>query len=165
MSIRQRLDDAMFLWNNGRKDGAWIQVLIAAAATSRKRFPKSRDGEAFRAFIREVTPTIFDANAPAVPGGISISFYGEIRGDGIELDRLIYAHLRCNLVHEAVLAEEVKICHSHVIDGKLVAELHGRGNKEIPLTIPDFWVLHLAKAIAEAPENAASCAGMFASTQ
>jgi hypothetical protein len=161
MSVRQRLDDALFLWNNGRKEGAWIQVLIAAAATSRMRFPKKKEGEAFRAFIREVKPTILDANARAVPGGIGIEFYNRFRGDGVALDRLIYTHMRCDLVHEAVLPEEVQICESRLIDGKLVAELHGVGTKTLPLTIPDFWVLNLAKAIAEAPENAADCAGLF----
>jgi hypothetical protein len=143
--------------------GAWIHVLIAAAATSRMRFPGKKDGEAFRAFIREVTPTILDANAPAKPGGITLNFYNQVRGDGVALDRLIYSHLRCNLVHEAVLAEEVKLCESHVVDGKLVAELHGVGTKDLPLTIPDFWVLHLGKAVADAAENVGDCAGLFGS--
>ena len=164
MSVRQRLEDALLLWKYGRKQGAWIQVLIAAAATSRMRFPNKKDGEAFRAFIREVTPILLDANAPAVPGGISLNFYSQVRGDGIALDHLIYSHLRCNLLHEAVLAEEVKLCESRVVNGKLVAELHGVGTKHSPLTIPDFWVLHLAKAVAEAAENAADCAGLFDST-
>lgn len=164
MSVRERLEDAVILWSNGRTHGAWIQVLIAAAATSRMRFPRMRDGEAFRAFIREVTPTIFDADAPAIPGGISVNFYNEVRGDGVALDHLIYSHLRCNLVHEAVLADEVKLCESRVVDDKLVAELRGVGTRDLPLTIPDFWVLHLGKAVAEAAENAADCAGLFGST-
>jgi hypothetical protein len=162
MSVRQRLDDARFLWNDGRKEGAWIQVLIAAAATSRMRFPGEKDdNKAFRAFIREVTPTILNANASATPGGIDIKFYSKVRGDGVGLDRLIYSHMRCKLVHEAVLADEVELSESRVVDGQLVAELHGAGTKTSPLTIPDFWVLNLAKAVAEAPENAADCNGLF----
>src|SRR5438105_346027 len=119
MSIRERLEDAQLLWNNGRKQGAWIQVLIAAAATSRRRFPPpKKDHEAFKSFIREVTPTIFDAGAPAIPGGIAVAFYADVRGDGAELDHIIYSHLRCNLVHEAVLASEVRLCESRIVDGK-----------------------------------------------
>jgi len=64
-------------------------------------------------------------------------------------------------VHEAVLADEVRLCQSRIVDDKLVAELHGVGTPELPLTIPDFWVIHLAKAIAEAPENIADCEGLF----
>ena len=162
MSIRERLEDAMLLWNNGRKQGAWIQVLIAAAATSRKRFPPpAKDGEAFMSFIREVTRMIVSGNAPAAPGGITVAFYEKVPGDGAELAQIIYAHLRCNLVHEAILAPEVRMCESRIVDGQLVADLHGLGTLQNPLTIPDFWVIHLAKAVAEAPENAADCAGLF----
>jgi hypothetical protein len=163
MSVRERLEDARLLWEGGRKEGAWIQVLIAAAATSRIRFPSKGNGEAFRSFIREVAPTILDGNAPAVPGGISINFYDQVRGDGVSLDKLFYSHLRCNLVHEAVLADEVRLCESRVEEGRLIAELHGVGTKISPLTIPDCWVLHLGKAVAEAPENAVDCAGLFVS--
>jgi hypothetical protein len=75
MSVRERLEDAQLLWNNGRIHGAWIQVLIAAAATSRIRFPRPMtDKQAFTAFVREVTPTILDGKAPAIPGGISVHF-------------------------------------------------------------------------------------------
>lgn len=162
MSIRERLEDAQLLWNNGRIHGAWIQVLVAAAATSRFRFPRPMtDREAFTAFIREVTPTILDGRTPAIAGGISVNFYEHVRGDGASLDHIIYAHLRCNLVHEAVLADEVRLCKSRIVDGQLVAELQGVGTPQLPLTIPDFWVIHLAKAVAEAPENIAVCGEIF----
>lgn len=77
--------------------------------------------------------------------------------DQMSLDDVIYKHLRCNLVHEAAMPAEVRLSESWMVDGKLVAELHGG----TPLTIPDFWVMHLAKAVADAPENAATCAGLF----
>jgi hypothetical protein len=155
MSIRERLEDAQILWNNDRKQGAWIQVLIAAAATSGLRFPGQSVGDAFRGFIREVTPTIVDGISPAVPGGIDVILNAE-GPDQIELAQVVYKHLRCNLLHEAVMPADVRLSESRMVDGKLVADfLAGT-----PLIIPDFWVLHLAKAVANAPENAA-CAGMF----
>jgi hypothetical protein len=156
MSVRERLEDAKVLWAQGRKHGAWIQVLIAAAATSRKRFPKKKDGEAFREFIREVTPTIINGTATAIPGGISVVFNANT-SDQMPLDQVMYKHLRCNLLHEAVMPSDVCLSDSRIVDGKLVADLRGGS----PLTIPDFWVMHLAKAVADAPENAASCAGLF----
>ena len=155
MSVRERLEDAKILWDKGRKQGAWIQVLIAAAATSRLRYPAKKDGDAFREFIREVTPTIVSGVAPAIPGGVRVIFNAETP-DQMPLDQVLYKHLRCNLLHEAVMPPDVRLSESRV-NGKMVADLHGG----TPLTIPDFWVIHLAKAVANAPENAAACAGMF----
>ena len=67
MSIADRLEEARLLWSQGRKEGAFIMILIAAAATSRKRYPREtlswakkkndgtrkemEDGEAFKRFI------------------------------------------------------------------------------------------------------------------
>ncbi|MBI3947008.1 MAG: hypothetical protein HY321_13875 [Armatimonadetes bacterium] len=180
MSVRDRLLDAKVLWGNDRKEGAWIQVLIAAAATSRERFPDKGDGAAFRQFIREITPEILDSTAAAIPGGITVIFNGDtphagprrnrpaapdritviFNGDtphALPLHDVMYKHLRCYLVHEAQMPPEVRLSNSRVVDGKLVADLRGG----TPLTIPDFWVLHLAKAVADAPENADACTGIF----
>jgi len=156
MAILDRLEDAKLLWENGRKQGAWINVLIAAAATAKQRFPTKSDGKGFRQFIREVTPTIVDARRPAVPGGIHVIFNAETANE-MPLDQVMYKHLRCHLLHEAVMPPDVCLSPSRLVDGKLVADLRGG----TPLTIPDFWVLHLAKAVADAPENSATCAGLF----
>lgn len=40
MSVRNRLEDARVLFSAGRQQGAFAVVLIAAAATSRKRYPR-----------------------------------------------------------------------------------------------------------------------------
>lgn len=44
MSIRDRIEDAKLLWRDGRKEGAFIQILITAAATARKRYPRPPKG-------------------------------------------------------------------------------------------------------------------------
>jgi hypothetical protein len=41
MSIMTRIEDADLLFQLGRKEGALLLVLIAVAATSKKRYPKS----------------------------------------------------------------------------------------------------------------------------
>ncbi|MGH9549104.1 MAG: hypothetical protein ACRD3W_07015 [Terriglobales bacterium] len=146
------------MWNHDRKSGVWIQVLIATAATSRQRFPAMSDGDSFRAFVREVTRTIVDGDAPAIAGGVTIVFNAGGR-DEMTLDQILYKHFRCNLLHEAVMPTDVRLSESRLVNGRLVAELRGGS----PLTIPDFWVLHLAKAVANAPENAATCGGLFTS--
>jgi len=106
------------------------------------RFPKLKDGEAFRTFIREVTPTIMLGQSP-ITGGITFVF-GEM-----SLDQIMYNHLRCNLLHEGEMPQEVQFTEN--------AEIFSG----MPVRIPDFWVLSLAKAVADAPENAAACGGLF----
>ncbi len=53
MSIRSRLEDATILFSAGRREGAFVQVLVAAAATSRKRYKQDEwdDAESFKNFI------------------------------------------------------------------------------------------------------------------
>ena len=159
MSVRERLEDAILLWNHGRKSGAWIQVLIAAAATSRARFPGMSDKARFMAFVREVTPTIVYGEGQTVVGGMHL-LIGRATGDPVSLAEVIYTHLRCSLIHEAIMPSEVELCQSRIVDGQLIAELRVE-TAEAPLAIPDFWVINLAKAVAGAPENVADCRGLF----
>ena len=59
MSIKARIEDAEILWQHGRKEGAWVLALVAAASTSRKRYPRPmKDSQAFKSFIRDVLPTL-----------------------------------------------------------------------------------------------------------
>src|SRR5258708_24111477 len=39
VSVRERIEDAKILWDAGRKEGAFIMILIAVATTARKRYP------------------------------------------------------------------------------------------------------------------------------
>ena len=124
MSIRTRLEDALCLWNAGRKEGAWIQVLIAAAATARLRYPRPiGDKDAFTRFIREVTMTILDPSQPAraAPG------IGMLLGDYMTLDELIYVHMRCHLLHEAELAPKAGLADAEWVVGP-------------QMKLPVFWV-------------------------
>ena len=145
MSVRERLEDAMVLWEHGRREGAWIQVLIAAAATSRVRFPNKKDGEAFKAFIRQITPTIFDGSIPPLPRGPIVRF-GTGGGKSIMLEEILYRLFRCNLLHEAELHPDVSFSDFRIVGDEVVSEL-GMGT---PLKIPVVWVMNLAKAVAEA---------------
>jgi hypothetical protein len=146
MSIRARLIDAMILWEHGRKEGAWALVLIATAATSRKRYPKTMMGDraSFSQFIREIQGTIIIGEFPLPP-------MEPIVIGGVPIEDLIYEHMRNNLVHEAELHPRVVLAKSRVVNGILGAELRLGAVNEIP----DFWVINLAKAVALAAENSA----------
>lgn len=145
MSIKARIEDAELLWQRGRKEGAWALALIAAAATSRKRYPMPiRDNEAFKSFIRDVLPTLmFGRSLQSTTPNPSIIF------DQTPVENIIYEHLRCNLLHEATLSQHVAFSESKIVDGKVQGTLVVGS----PNMIPDFWVLHLMKAVREAPEN------------
>jgi len=151
MSIRARIEDAQLLWHAGRKEGAWALALIAAAATSRKRHPRPMpDNEAFKSFVRDVLPTLmFGKSLDATTPNPTVIF------DNTPVEDIIYEHLRCNLLHEATPASQVAFSESEIVDGKVQAIL-AVGSSNV---IPDFWVLHLMKAVREAPENASEFNG------
>ena len=146
MSIKSRIEDAAVLWQHGRKEGAWVLALVAAAATSRKRYPRPiKDHEAFKSFIRDVLPTLMSGKPL-----LEETTNPEIVFDQTPVADIVYEHLRCNLFHEGEIDQRVAFSESKVVDGKLQATL-AVGS---PNLIPDFWVLHLMKAVKEAPENA-----------
>ena len=150
MSIKARIEDAEHLWAQGRKEGAWVQALIAAAATSRKRYPRPLpDNQAFKSFICDETSVIV-SGVTGGPRPTYIRFYSENRGDHRKLEDIFYTELRCNLVQEGEL-KEVGFSESELKDGRYEARLSvpTRG----PAEIPDFWVLHLIVAVKAAPRT------------
>ena len=149
MSIRTRIEDAEHLWAHGRREGAWVQALIAAAATARKRYPRPKsDSTAFKAFICDITGALLTGSVEA-PGPTYVRFYSEDRGHHRKLEDVFYGELRCNLIHEAEL-KEIGFSESTFDDGHYTGTLSvpTRG----PAQIPDFWVLHLIAAVKAAPE-------------
>jgi hypothetical protein len=151
MSVKSFVEDAEFLWLNKRTEGAWTQALIATAATSKKRYPLMKDGEAFKKFIIDIAGILItgDTNAPSM----HLKFYDNVRGDGSNLEDVLYKEFRCNMVHEAT-TKRVKFSKSIRTKQGSQAQLHLSGSgSSINGKIPDFWVLHIIKALRVAPEN------------
>ena len=75
ISIRTRFEDAKILTAAGRHEGAFLHVLIAAAATSRKRYKEDLwdDSEAFKNFIYDEMGVI--ANGPKY--NFTLTFQGK----------------------------------------------------------------------------------------
>lgn len=150
MSIKTHIEDAEHLWAQGRKEGAWVQALIAAAATARKRYPRPMgDRQAFTSFICDVTHVIINGEIGGA-GPTYVRFYTDTRAEHRALEDIFYAELRCNLVHEAEL-KEIGFSESKLENGRYVGTISvpARGAGKIP----DFWVLHLIAAVKAAPEN------------
>jgi hypothetical protein len=150
VSIKTRIEDAEFLWSQGRKEGSWVQALIAAAATARKRYPKPiPDNQAFKSFICDIASIIVTGSTGG-PSPAHFRFYSDNRGEHRTLEDIFYKELRCNLVHEAELKEigfsESRLEGDHY-EGTLSVPARG------PAELPDFWVLHLIRAVKAAPEN------------
>ena len=149
MSIRNRLEEAHLLWAADKKEGAFALVLIAAAATSRKRYPrcvKKEDNEAFKQFVRDEMATI--------TGGPDKNVAFPFGGKGkAALEDILYHHLRCHLVHQGAMPETVVFTSPALHDGQRYNVLRLTD----PLGFPEGWVWNLARAIREAPENREEC--------
>jgi len=119
MSIKQQVDDAVFLAKNGRYLGALTNLMLAVAASSRKTFPKGKtkslkdpaknmgDGEAFTLFVGgRIKKILFgDFGGPdSGSSGISVSF----KGKQYDVAYVLYKYYRCGLVHEGELPEDIE---------------------------------------------------------
>jgi hypothetical protein len=148
MSLQDRVEDAKFLWNNGRKEGAWVQMLTAFAATARRRYPKLNypDSIAFKKFIKDEMVTILYGENPS-----GVKFQGEIRVGKKQtaLEYILYNEIRCQLVHEGELPKNVIFTESKRDNEKVSGTL----KVDEPYGIPEHWIFHLEKVIKEAPEN------------
>lgn len=134
MSIAQRIEDAEFLWQSGRFEGAFLSALVAFAATARRVRPQPvKDGVAFRELFKE-----------QFGDGGSVQFRGELQ----PLSSLFYKWLRNELVHEGSLPVGLKIdasdTHS-LFSLKLVEDL--------PLSIPATWYHSLVVNVVGHPKN------------
>lgn len=100
MSVRNRIIDAQLLYANDRKEGALLSILVAVAATARKRYPfgTKNDGDAFTSFLAQELPKVIRI------GQFNVKFRNEM----ILLQDLLYKFVRCNLAHEAELPEDIK---------------------------------------------------------
>lgn len=101
MGVADRLHEARVQYRSGLKVGALISLVIAVAATARKRYPRKRYGDkaSFTGFLRD----------EMIRGGfwgprLHLLVLMPFRGTDWPLEDILYGVLRCNLVHEATLA-------------------------------------------------------------
>lgn len=157
MSVKTRIEDAKALWDLGRLEGAVIMVLVAVAATVRKRYPRPEpDEKAYKKFIVEEISKI--TNGPMK--NVEFFYDGKHR---VPLEDIIYSCLRCSLVHEARLPQDIILtppikgdCGPHgrspdgiPYDGKLFNRL----SVDDVFGFPIGWIWNLVRVVAEAPEN------------
>ena len=101
MSVKERLEDAQLLHQANRNQGAMLSVLVAVAATSRKRRPRpTKDWDAFESFLKE--------EMLAVTKGTAQNVHVNFRREMMRLEHVLYKFLRCELAHEAQLPSDVR---------------------------------------------------------
>lgn len=112
IGIQARVEDAAILAERGRLEGALLMLLVAVAATSRKRYPAAprkkgkgskpkggclSDHEAFTTFLKDESWQLVRSEEPVV----------EFRGKSQPIEDFLYEYLRCNLVHEGGLPTDL----------------------------------------------------------
>jgi len=136
MSVRDRIDDGMFLWEAGRREGAFLSVLAAVAATAKRRYPKKTDRQAFEDFLAE-----------ASPARISVEFRGELHS----IEHVLYKWLRCELIHDGGLPVDL----AFISDFQPGARgLRAGGAPEYLLKLTESWFMFLVTCVRRAPEVA-----------
>lgn len=143
MTIRARLEEARVLARAELREGSFILVLIAAAATSRKRYADHKwdDSEAFKNFIYDELGVITNAFK------YNVKF--PFQGRDTPLEDIFYSHLRCHLVHEGAMPRSVIFTEPFKENGKTL----GTVVLKDPFGFPIAWVENLATAVWLSPEN------------
>jgi hypothetical protein len=158
MSERDRIDDAVLLWKHARREGAFISILIAAAATARKRYPKPKRGEkvakgrpragepasdnvAFKSFMLD--------EMDKITGGPKYNVVVPFQGKDTPLEDILYTYLRCELLHEGKTPPSIRFTDPVIKDGKSYSVLELKD----PIGIPINFLWNLARAVAQAKEN------------
>jgi hypothetical protein len=140
MSIRNTVDDAIFLWKYDRFETALLVILTAIAATARKRFPypQYKDRESFESFLTSATP-----------GRLMFEFRGECH----TIEHLLYKFIRCNLVHENGLPVDIEFMPDKEPISPGSFSIRAGGAPEFVLKISYGFFFHLINIVANAKEN------------
>jgi len=105
MSIGKRISEALKKLDEKDFEGALIPICIAIAATSTKENPNiNGDGKKYKTMLRDNVDVItFAGFGIILKEGIGF----ELSNGSKTWDELLYHIVRCNLLHEAKLGEQV----------------------------------------------------------
>ena len=93
--VQGRVDDALILWREGRREGAFLLVIVAVVARARQDFPKPMgDAECFRRFIESRFPL-----------RLSVEYEGKLW----PIEDVFYKWFRCEIVHQGGLPESLRL--------------------------------------------------------
>jgi hypothetical protein len=141
VTISDRIEDANFLWQNNRKEGALLSVLIAVAAAASAKYPTLRDRERFEKYVQE---------------SLNVRFSVEFRGEMHPLEGVFYKFLRCELVHEGGLPQDIKFAEE---EQENTMSVRAGGAPDYLLIVGTGWYFHLVDMALNKGTLPASMAG------
>ncbi len=171
--IGDRLIDARILWQNDRKNGAFIQALIALAAVASLRYPEKTAPKVYFDKMRKYHPNQASQIAAAekkhkhkklidrqqfkcmvldlledIIGGMQPPKYNVSfpfsKDESTNIEDLFYHLLRCNAVHEGTFSS-VAYLTEPTPEGDVLRLTE-------PAGIPERWIANLVDALAKTPE-------------
>lgn len=134
MSIKRRVEDALFLYRHKRYEGAFMNILVAVAASARRECPnhKITDRDCFEQFLSK-----------RWRGVIAVEFRGELH----EIPHIFYKWFRCELVHEGGIPVDIEIWNTDQMS------IRAGGAPEYILKISRGWFKWLLQSVIESPSN------------
>ena len=93
-------------WSNGEYKESLVLSLLGVAAVSKLYYPKKKDREAYEAYLADKRPELISRYLGDIPVPFLIPS-PSINGQSLE--ELLYKTLRCNIVHELVWPDHVKL--------------------------------------------------------
>lgn len=147
IGVQARIEDAGVLADNGRYEGALLMLLVAVAATSRRRYPygtpsekkpghRMSDREAFTTFLRAEIWRLVREHEDHI----------EYRGKRMPIEDFLYNYLRCHLVHEGRTPLDLY----PVGDGDVFTIAYPNGTG---ISFPRLLLTRLNDVVWRAPEN------------
>lgn len=116
-----RVEDAKFLWREGRRGSGLLLACVGVAARARREYPEARDGDAFAHLV-----------ADHIPGSLSVEFRGELW----PIERLLYKWVRCELIHAGAVPLDIEIDDDLGYEG---LSLRAGGDPERVLKLSPGW--------------------------
>lgn len=127
--IRDRIDDALFLWESNRREGAFLVALIAFASAARQRYPGLGDRERFEQLFRDYH---------------SAHIGVEYRGECQPIEHIFYKWLRCQLVHEGAVPIDIEFINTDL------TTIRAGGAPEYVLKLGNGWFRRIIQIAEQA---------------
>lgn len=109
MAVRDRIKEAIDKLSKGEYENALIQVCIAIDATAKKEYPGKKPGERCKKFLRDNQAFITRVGVGLLEIHGDILFASDLKNGKKDksLEQVLYRLVRCSLLHEGELTEEV----------------------------------------------------------
>lgn len=117
----ERVGDALLLWNQGRREGAFLLAIVAVIVRARRAYPDDREGDAFRCYVESRL-------------GPRLSI--EYRGAQWPIERLFYTWFRCEIVHQGGLPVDIRFMDGEGADSLAV---RAGGAPEYVVLVSPAW--------------------------